>query len=150
MNKVPPSSRLTNPIERLIAPVKAPRSWPKSSLRRSSRVRSAQLSVSNGRSRRRLRRWTARAPPCLWWTCLTAELGTILTTLQRPETKEFPEFRATSRTNQRPRTRENHPHKDSRPNWARLRMPFAVSRQILLAGESDLCHSSDHAPKEQT
>ena len=50
MKRVPPSAISNFPEWARVAPVKAPRSWPKSSLSRSSAGNAAQFTLTNGRS----------------------------------------------------------------------------------------------------
>src|SRR5437667_242165 len=52
---VPPSAASNFPSRRAIAPVNAPRSWPKSSLSTSSWLRAAQFILTSGLARRGLR-----------------------------------------------------------------------------------------------
>ena len=65
-NSVPPLRRLEDARRcRDTAPVKAPRRWPKSWLAASSSLSPAQLTATNGPSRRALSRWMARATSSL-------------------------------------------------------------------------------------
>src|SRR5205807_2379552 len=64
-NSVPPSATWKRPIFWAMAPVKAPRSCPKSSLSSRPEGMAAQLSFTNVRSRRWLRSWMARASSSL-------------------------------------------------------------------------------------
>lgn len=59
--RVPPLAAWTLPHWSLMAPVKDPRTWPKSSLSRSSLEREGQLTVTKGLSARWLRSWMALA-----------------------------------------------------------------------------------------
>jgi hypothetical protein len=58
---VPPPAVSKRPTRRSLAPVKAPRSWPKSSLSRRSRGIAEQLSATNGPLQRGEWTWIARA-----------------------------------------------------------------------------------------
>ena len=65
--RVPPSrASRRRPARSRSAPVKAPRSWPKSSLRAGSRESAAQLTATKGPLARGLRAWSAaaRRAPC--------------------------------------------------------------------------------------
>src|SRR5205823_2287463 len=56
-SSVPPCASSKRPILRAMAPVKAPRSWPKSSLSRRPAGMAVQLNLTNGRARRVLSVW---------------------------------------------------------------------------------------------
>src|SRR5881628_3411328 len=56
-SRVPPCASSKRPILRAMAPVKAPRSWPKSSLSRRPAGMAVQLNLTNGRARRALSVW---------------------------------------------------------------------------------------------
>ena len=58
---VPPSASSNQPARSPWLPVKAPRSWPKSSLSNSASGMAAQLTLMKGASRRGLARCSARA-----------------------------------------------------------------------------------------
>ena len=58
---MPPSASSNRPMRRAIAPVKAPFSWPNSSLSTSPAGRAAQLTLISGLAARRLVEWIARA-----------------------------------------------------------------------------------------
>ena len=58
---VPPSASSKRPMRRAMAPVKAPFSWPNSSLSTSPAGRAAQLTLISGLAVRRLWEWIARA-----------------------------------------------------------------------------------------
>ena len=60
-NSVPPSACWKRPSRRPTAPVKAPRSWPNSSLSSSDSASAAQCSLTNGPLARGLRSWMAAA-----------------------------------------------------------------------------------------
>ena len=60
---MPLSANSNLPGFSLVAPVKAPRSWPKSSLSRSSLGSAAQLILTKGLPRRGERSWMVRAMP---------------------------------------------------------------------------------------
>ena len=62
---MPPCASSNTPGRRWSAPVKAPRSWPKSSLSISVAGMAAQLMATNGLSRRGERLWMARATSSL-------------------------------------------------------------------------------------
>jgi hypothetical protein len=62
---LPPSASSKRPSLRLSAPVKAPRSWPNSSLSTSPAEIAPQLTLTKGRSRRLLWLWMARATSSL-------------------------------------------------------------------------------------
>ena len=62
---VPPSAASKRPRRSLTAPVKAPLTWPNSSLSISSSGIAAQLTSTNGPLRRRLSAWTLRATSSL-------------------------------------------------------------------------------------
>ena len=62
---VPPCASSKRPVRRSVAPVKAPFSWPKSSLSTSPLGKAAQFTLTSGRSRRPLRAWIARATSSL-------------------------------------------------------------------------------------
>ena len=74
---VPVSATSRSPRLAATAPVKAPFSWPKSSLASSSSVKTAQLSARNGRSRRGLVSWISRAT-----SPLPTPLSPVSSTLQ--------------------------------------------------------------------
>ncbi len=59
--RVPPSASSKRPFFMAVAPVKAPFSWPNSSLSRRVSVRAAQLIATNGLLRRGLLKWIAFA-----------------------------------------------------------------------------------------
>ena len=58
---MPPCASSKRPVRRSVAPVKAPRSWPKSSLSTRPLGSAAQLTLMSGRLLRGLREWIARA-----------------------------------------------------------------------------------------
>ena len=60
-NSVPPSAISKRPVRVRTAPVKAPRSWPKSSDSITPSESAAQLSLTNARSLRGLLKWMALA-----------------------------------------------------------------------------------------
>ena len=60
-NSVPPSAISKRPLRVVMAPVKEPFSWPNSSLSSSSAGMAPQLTATNGRWRRGLAAWMARA-----------------------------------------------------------------------------------------
>ena len=60
-----PSAISKRPLRWAMAPVKAPFSWPKSSLSTSEGGSAAQLSLTSGRARRGLRLWIAWATSSL-------------------------------------------------------------------------------------
>ena len=62
---MPPWASSKRPSRRATAPVKAPFTWPKSSLSSSSSGMAPQLTATNGRSARRLLQWIARATSSL-------------------------------------------------------------------------------------
>ncbi len=62
---VPPLASRKRPAREFVAPVKAPRSWPKSSLSSSSRGIAAALTATKGPSARGLAAWMARATSSL-------------------------------------------------------------------------------------
>ena len=64
-NRVPPVGELEAALAVLTAPVKAPRSWPKSSLSSSSAGMAPQLTGTNGRPARGDESWIARATSSL-------------------------------------------------------------------------------------
>ena len=62
---VPPEAASNRPARAWCAPVKAPRTWPNSSLSKRASLRAAQLTLTYGPSRRGLRSCTARAASSL-------------------------------------------------------------------------------------
>ena len=64
-NSVPPEASSNLPARASWASVKAPFSWPNSSLSSNVSVRAAQLTAMNGSLRRRLPKWIARATTSL-------------------------------------------------------------------------------------
>lgn len=58
---LPPLASSNIPLRSLTAPVKAPRAWPNSSLSSSPSASAEQLTATNGRERRGLSSWMARA-----------------------------------------------------------------------------------------
>ena len=83
----PPSADSKRPRFWVWASVKAPRSWPKSSLSRRCSGRAAQLTCRKGRSRRPLSKWMARAT-----TSLPAPLSPSMSTVvvSEPERRGRP------------------------------------------------------------
>ena len=65
MKSVPPLASSNFPLRCLTAEVKAPRSWPKSSLSISSEGMAAQFTSTKGAAARRLRAWSQRATSSL-------------------------------------------------------------------------------------
>ena len=65
MKSVPPLASSKRPRRARMAPVKAPRAWPKSSLSSRVSVMAAQLTGTNGWALRRLPAWMARATSSL-------------------------------------------------------------------------------------
>jgi hypothetical protein len=58
---VPPSASAKRPSRLTVAPVNAPRSWPKNSLSMSAAGMAAQFTLTSGLSLRVLAAWRARA-----------------------------------------------------------------------------------------
>ncbi len=65
MKRVPPLASSKSPMRARMAPVKAPRAWPKSSLSSSVSVMAAQFTGTKGWAPRRLPAWMARATSSL-------------------------------------------------------------------------------------
>lgn len=138
---VPPCAASNAPTRSAAAPVKAPLTWPKSSLSTSSRESAAQSITRNGPPRRGLCAWISRAI-----TSLPVPVSPVIMTVASVGAYVSARWKTRRIASERPTTRPN----DSAALRSRARAPFCGEKTSAVPPSRSSAPGGRHARETRT